>query len=432
MPVHLRIHRGADAIGGTCVELAAEGKRLILDIGLPLMKNGGGDLDAESVQNPTVCNGVVPDVSGLIDGDPSLLGVVISHAHLDHYGLAEHLHASIPVFMSEESKALIGVANIFYPEQARLPSVLDRCTAYNHGSSFTIGPFTVTPYLMDHSAFGASSLLIEACGKRILYSGDMRAHGRKAALFRALPRRVGHVDCMLMEGTTLGGRHHVGYDSEAAVEEGLVEVFRHNHATLVLGSGSNVDWLVSLYRASKRTNKLLVIDLYQYYLLTRLKRFSPSLPPHEGDHIRVFYPRSQAKALEEHGLVSVMTKEAFHRRISREKICSRPEKMVVRLALGEMARLAKQMPGQERLRFVYSMWRGYLERDPRMADFPRQYGGEWKCIHASGHAWLEDLQWLTKQIQPTMLVPIHSLHGDDFLRHFPNVVRILDGEEITI
>jgi len=30
------IHRGTHEIGGTCVEIEAQGKRIVLDIGLPL------------------------------------------------------------------------------------------------------------------------------------------------------------------------------------------------------------------------------------------------------------------------------------------------------------------------------------------------------------------------------------------------------------
>ncbi|RME58524.1 MBL fold metallo-hydrolase, partial [Candidatus Parcubacteria bacterium] len=72
------------------------------------------------------------------------------------------------------------------------------------------------------------------------------------------------------------------------------------------------------------------------------------------------------------------------------------------------------------------------ERNPDMAAFPSKHGGEWNIIHTSGHAWLEDLQWLAEKIQPTMLVPIHSLHGDKFSKYFANVVRIRDKEEMII
>lgn len=45
------------------------------------------------------------------------------------------------------------------------------------------GPFVVTPKLADHSGYDAYSLLVEADGQRLFYTGDLRGHGRKASLF---------------------------------------------------------------------------------------------------------------------------------------------------------------------------------------------------------------------------------------------------------
>ena len=68
-----RIHRGSQQIGGTCVELEAEGQRILLDLGLPL--------DAEE---PT--SALLPDIQGLLTPDPSLRALIISHGHGDHWG----------------------------------------------------------------------------------------------------------------------------------------------------------------------------------------------------------------------------------------------------------------------------------------------------------------------------------------------------------
>ena len=69
------IHRGTQEVGGNCIEIESAGKRIVLDVGLPL--------DAED--SPVS----LPDVKGFHEHDPSLLGVVISHPHQDHYGLKE-------------------------------------------------------------------------------------------------------------------------------------------------------------------------------------------------------------------------------------------------------------------------------------------------------------------------------------------------------
>ena len=72
------IHRGTKEIGGTCVEIESSSTRIVLDVGLPL--------DATSPDE-------VPlhPIAGFETPDASLLGVVISHPHQDHYGLAYRL-----------------------------------------------------------------------------------------------------------------------------------------------------------------------------------------------------------------------------------------------------------------------------------------------------------------------------------------------------
>ena len=71
--MHFCIHRG------TCVEIESQCKRLVLDIGLPLDDPAAATMDLRPVP-------------GLDKPDPSLLGVLISHPHQDHYGyVAEEL-----------------------------------------------------------------------------------------------------------------------------------------------------------------------------------------------------------------------------------------------------------------------------------------------------------------------------------------------------
>jgi ribonuclease J len=62
-------------------------------------------------------------------------------------------------------------------------------------------------------------LLIEAEGKRILYSGDFRTHGRKSALvdrFMAAP--PSNIDVLLMEGTNLGSDKSCVTESDLEVD----------------------------------------------------------------------------------------------------------------------------------------------------------------------------------------------------------------------
>ena len=182
------IHRGTKQIGGTCVEIEASGNRIIVDLGLPL--------DADEV-DPAL----VPQISGLREHDPSLLAIVLSHGHRDHWGLVPKVRTDIPIVMGRATERIMRAAADFVPD-AFAPK------AWKHlksGKPLQIGPFAITPHLVDHSGFDAYALEIETGGRRLFYSGDLRAHGRKSKLFELMLKKPPkNIDVMLMEGSSLG------------------------------------------------------------------------------------------------------------------------------------------------------------------------------------------------------------------------------------
>lgn len=84
--MRVRIHRGAHEIGGNCIEIEEDEDRIVLDLGRPLSAGWDDDIP-------------LPDIAGLVSPDPRMQGVVLSHPHLDHYGLASQLGAGVPVYM---------------------------------------------------------------------------------------------------------------------------------------------------------------------------------------------------------------------------------------------------------------------------------------------------------------------------------------------
>jgi ribonuclease J len=431
------IHRGTHEIGGSCVEISSGGHRIILDLGMPLMTRDGGVLDQASIENPSIENGILPNVTGLYaDQVPSVTAVIFSHAHLDHYGLMSLVHPEIPIYLSRETKALIEIGNIFYTFKQTKKSRMDNCQTFDHREPpFKIGPLTITPFLMDHSAFGASSLLIEAEGKKIFYTGDLRGHGRKAMLFEDLIKNpIQNVDCLLMEGTTLGGEHNVGYETEEAVEDAMYSLFASQEdATFVMSAGSNIDRLVSIYQAASKAEKILVIDLYQFYLLKQIKDFPHSLQP-QPDNLRILYLKGHAMAIADK-VDKLLLYKWRNFKIEPEQICVHRKDMVLRIPLSIMKIMAKRMEQEKPLQkasFIYSMWSGYLKSNPKFKEFTDQYKIPMKIIHTSGHAYLHDLKRLAEALKPRMIVPIHTLSGDEFKNHFTNVYRFDDGVPFEI
>ena len=273
--MRLRIHRGAREIGGSCVELEQDGQSLLIDLGLPL--------ESEPA---------LPSLPGLLESDDHLLGVILSHPHLDHYGLLPLVRTDLPVWLGAGATQLLAAAAPF-TAGSRIPQTI---TTYRDRETFVIGPFRVTPHLMDHSAFDAYGLLVEASGKRLFYSGDFRGHGRKAGTFdRFLAAPPADVDVMLMEGTSLGRERDV--TSEHDVEESAAAIMQASSGiVLTCFSGQNIDRFVSFFRACVRSGRTFVVDTYMANLIRGIGL--PSLPDvSRHKRIGVFLPSGQRRTL---------------------------------------------------------------------------------------------------------------------------------------
>ncbi|MBK9032257.1 MAG: MBL fold metallo-hydrolase [Myxococcales bacterium] len=412
MGLSCRIHRGAHEIGGNCIELESGGARIVLDLGRPITAAEGTDVP-------------LPPVRGFDGNDPSLLGVVLSHPHPDHYGLMSKLAPSVPIFMGEAASRILAEAAFFTPGGlATAPRGYLR-----HRVPFDLGPFRITPFLNDHSAFDAYSLLVEADGRRLFYTGDIRAHGRKARLFEELLRRPpDRVDVLLMEGT------HVRADSdgrargpsERDVEAACADTFASTRGmALALYSAQNIDRLVTMYRAALRTGRDLIIDLYTAAIAAATGL--ASIPQAGWPRVRVFLPNAQkAKVLRHRAFAR--TDAVRDRRIYADELRDRRDQLVMTFRASMANELAATGCLDDAVA-VWSMWPGYL-REPSGVALEATFeahGIPMHIHHASGHAFIPDLQRLVGAIAPERVVPIHSFAGDRFAAFFPRVAQQADG-----
>ena len=410
--MRLNIRRGAHQIGGTCIELEAQGRRLVLDIGVPL--------DAESPASAEL-----PAVAGFAEPDATLLGIVLSHPHLDHYGLAFRVPPATTFLMGAAAQQIMATAAIFTPSGGTFEHVIH----LSNRKPISLGPFVITPFLMDHSAYDSYALLIEADGQKVFYTGDLRAHGRKSGLFeRLVAHPLTGVNVLLMEGTTIA-RLDAGerYQTEEELVPEFVRFFRATKGlALVWCSGQNIDRLVTVYKAAKRTGRQLILDMYTAHILKATG--NPRLPQADWEDVRVFLPEFQKrriKRLHEFEVAKLYAND----RIFPEKLAAAASRsvMLFRPSMCQDVEDAHCLAGAE---LIYSMWDGYL-KDPRQQDFlawlARHNIPLHKC-HTSGHAPVCDLQRLRKAFALAVVVPVHCAKPEIFAKLFDNVVLHADNK----
>ena len=414
--MRLRILRGTKEIGGSCVELqAGSGERLLLDLGLPL----GSDPGLPSV----------PLVPGLLDGSPGLLAVIISHGHLDHWGLVVHARRGLPIIAGGATQRILAAAGNFVPGPIPLfaasPVLQDRV-------AFSLGPFRITPYVVDHSAFDAYALLVEADGKRVFYSGDLRLHGRKGGLVHRLMRDApAAIDALILEGSSVGRPAGGSCPSEAEIEDALVAEFGGTPGlSLVFASSQNIDRIVSVYRAAKRTGRSLLIDVYTAEVLRATGR--STIPQATWPGIRVFVPEWQRRLIARKKLLELVARYRASRVYPEELKRAAPKSVL--LFRGSMRPDLEHADALAGARLVWSMWEGY-KTDPKFAPvlaWTTRNNIPITSIHTSGHAPTADLQRLIEALKPARVIPIHTAHPDLYAASLPRVRRLHDGELLDL
>lgn len=411
MSLTLTVHRGTQQIGGSCIEIAhPNGERIILDAGRPL--------DA-----PDGATGLLP--ASLDRSQPAT--VLISHPHQDHWGLVDELPPTWPIWTGAGSAKLIAITS----DVTRRPLTRAFDTWDSRGGAFQIGVFTVTPFLTDHSAFDAYMLLIEGAGKRILYTGDYRRHGRKSALVDAMMARPPRdIDVLLTEGTNLGADKPV--KSETALEADFIELFERTAGRVFVSwSGQNIDRTVTLYRAAKQTGRTLVIDLYTADVLDRIAE-GTGLPRAGFPNLKVVITGGLSRHYRNQGREDFIERMVPHG-ISAKALAGGNQVIMLRRALIRDYASAGVVPAANDA-FNFSMWHGYLNDayHAEARDWCAAGGGEVARIHTSGHASPSDLRAFARAINPKAIVPVHGVKWDEEADGFLSVRRLADNEPMVI
>ncbi len=434
--MNIKIHRGTKEIGGSCVEVWTENTRILVDFGMPLVESDGSEFDLNKYKNLSTeelrQKGILPDVNGVYKGSRKLIdALLISHPHQDHYGLSDYLHKKIPVYIGEATHKIIELSNIF----TRQKITLKNCTYFTSGIPFSIGDFQIIPYLMDHSAFDSYAFHIKVNGKSIFYSGDFRGHGRKIRAFiwflHHAPKRV---DYLLLEGTMIG-RSTGKERTEEEIQQEFQNLFQDKtKINLVYVSGQNIDRLVSIYKACRRTGKTMVVDVYIANVLKELSRFADIHRPSDNfTQLKVIYPYFLSKRIADSG-----KKELLYRfkkwKVTKEEINNSPGSYVL-CVRPSMKKDLDHIPRMDGGNLIYSLWEGYLNKPAtkRFIDYLTNRGFTIHKIHTSGHADLPTLKAFVNAIDPKHIIPIHTFAAKEYKKHFSQtVITLKDRQELIV
>lgn len=390
----IKIHRGANQIGGCITEIATDGCRVFIDLGCNLPGNYRDEMTVEEVERLT---------SGAD-------AVFYTHYHSDHLGLNCFVPDWVPQYMGAGARDVVMCR---YKTQASRQKELNRIEKFmTYEANRTIdvggkGKIFVTPYIVSHSAFDSYMLKIECEGKTILHTGDFRKHGYLGkGLFPTLRKFVGQVDIVITEGTMLGRM------SEKVVTENDIRLtvgkFLCSHKyVFALCSSTDIDRLAGLKEACKGSRRNFVVIRYQKNILDVFTEHARKYNAKNNRDNRL-YCFDNAFVL-----TDIRSRNVF------EKLRNEGFLMVIN---PQMYNLVKKMVSvflEEPSWLVYSLWQGYTEEwksysDPKIIKLRELFGnnildGVKDGVHTSGHADMNTLAEACEILNPRIgVIPIHK------------------------
>lgn len=173
---------------------------------------------------------LIPDMTYLVENAQKVRGLVISHAHADHFGAVPHLlrKLNIPVYAN---KLTLGSINKMLSEKD-FKDIKDTVSLNEFGPDFGVlelGVFKVSSFLVNHSVPGSLGIIIDTPEGRILHMADFKIDETPVLdppfdLEKLRDNSKDGVLCLLSD--CLGSRQRGGVPSEATLNDTFPKVFK--------------------------------------------------------------------------------------------------------------------------------------------------------------------------------------------------------------
>jgi ribonuclease J len=477
--VRIDFYGGVDEIGGNKILLGSNSTSIFLDFGMSF--NRANDYFSEFLQ-PRKGNGIMdfielgllPRIKGIYRDDylrhsgldsqekPSVDGLLLSHAHMDHSAYIHHLRHDIPLYMTEESKLILKVLEdtsaVSFGETLELKKTFHftpkkRVEGYKRLSGkdaqverelnivepykkFEIGNFSIKSAPVDHSLPGASAFILENNEETVVYTGDLRFHGRKPEITKKFVKEAKKANpkVMITEGTRIDNQVTETEEDIEIKAKNLISDFKG--LVIVNFPVRDLDRLLTFYKVAKDNDRTLVVNLKQAYLL---KLFSGREYPELAD-VGVYIPRRGWGLIGDDSFVCFDGEwlcgkqiDPSHRSsdyknwekefidggnaLNYKDIHEEPEKYIFRCDFFELKELIDIKPENSLyIKSVTEPFDAEMELDvERINNWLNHFNllPVYK-MHVSGHASGPELLDMIREVQPEILYPVHTVHKEHF------------------
>ena len=339
---------------------------------------------------------VLPDTRFIEENLDNLRGIVITHAHEDHYGALLDIWPKLkaPVWMTPFSAGLLEAKRQGEQGAPKIP-----VTIYRAGEKFNVGPFEIEAIPVAHSIPEPMSLAITTPAGTVIHTGDWKIDpaptiGPKTdeARFRA----YGDKGVLALVCDSTNAMREGDSPSEQAVGEGLKGVIQNAVGRVAVTTfSSNVGRVVSIARAARDAGRQCLVlgrSLKRVIDVAGELGYMDGLPEFIGEEDYGFIPREN--------LVIICTGSQGESLAALAKL-SRGEMKAVALTAGDTVVFSSRtIPGNEKA--ILAIKNGLIDLGMKIVE-----DGD-ALVHVSGHPRRSELKQMYSWVRPQIGVPVHG------------------------
>jgi ribonuclease J len=492
----LTFYGGVHEIGGNKFLIEDKGTKVFLDFGMQMGK--ANDYFFEYLK-PRALNGMtdlfefglLPNLKGLYRQDYTVHtnlddkkeagfdAVLLSHAHMDHAAYIHFLRPDIPIYCSEATKIILqGLQDtggreeyVTFKEHFQIYENKNGQMIRGDGEeyqkprdihvfqneNFSIDSIEVEPLVVDHSLPGVTGFILYTSKGSVAYTADIRFHGRRPNETKKFVERCdnSHIDFLLCEGTRI---NETFSETEFKVEKDVGAIVAKTKNLIVCTyPARDLDRMLSFYNVAKSSERDLVIDLKQAYLLKLFQKSEKwkSMFPRPGDRkIKIFLPRKSWGLVGRDNISSYWTERQlmhdydpwerefidYPNAVTYQEISSHQKDFIFYCNDYALQQLIDVRP-LEGSRYIRSQTEPFdeemeikEERVKKWIEHFRLISSEkdWTHTHVSGHGSGDQIKKVIEGSKAKTLIPIHTEHEEYHKKWHPQVIDVQLNDSIII
>ena len=343
---------------------------------------------------------IIPNTDYLVENKDKIIGILITHGHYDHIGAIPYVIDKIgnpPIYTTPLTKGLIIKRQQDFPNSPKLEIYEIKKDSYK---TFKVGSFVVDYFHVNHNIPDSVGFLIQTPAGNIMHTGDFKVDftpifDKPADLSRIVKLAHKGVDLLMIDSTNAPEPGHIV--SERKIMENLEDIFKKAKGRIIASTfASLIERIQQLIYLAGQYGRKVVIDGHTMRINVEVARRLGYLKYEKGIFIR---PEDSFK-LPPHRVLIICTGSQAEEGSALMRIAHKEHKYFKIINGDTVIFSSSVIPGNERI--IQNL------KDTLTKQGAKIYHYQMMDIHASGHAFADDIRLFINLVKPNYLMPVHG------------------------